>query len=317
MRKSILILILGLIPLFIVAQKVDNFVGFRYIKSDSYFRLTYENDYFASTDKNYTQGYNLEFVHPIFKKNPLNYFLLVPNNTEKKYGLTLEHIGFTPNKYELSEIQYDDRPFASAIMLKSFTIAKDTIHKNRFTSSLNLGIIGPAAFGKEMQVGIHEATGNIIPKGWHNQIKNDVVINYEIGFEKQLVNYQNIFTLQSNANLNLGTLFSNASIGLNANLGLINDSFNNSNKHFNLFFYAQPQLRVIGYDATLQGGLFNKNSTYTIYNKDIERFTAQYNYGIILKTRTLYFEYSRSAITREFSYGNSAKWGGVRIGFTF
>jgi len=31
----------------------------------------------------------------------------------------------------------------------------------------------------------------------------------------------------------------------------------------------------------------------------------------------LYFEYSRAAITREISTGSSAKYGGVKIGFTF
>jgi hypothetical protein len=300
-----------------MAQKIDNTIAFRDIKSDSYFRFNYENDYFGSTDKNYTQGYNLELVLPIFKKNPVNNLFLNFKDSNSKYGLSIEHIGYTPNKYELSEIQYDDRPFASAIMLKSFMISTDTIHKSRFTSSLNIGIIGPGAFGEEMQVGIHQATGNIIPKGWHNQIKNDAVINYEMGYEKQIIKYKKLFTLQTNANLKVGTLFTNASIGLNSTIGLITDAFSNSKNKFNLYFYTQPIVSVIGYDATLQGGLFNKKSTYTIQSKAIERFTAQYNYGFILKTRTLFFEYSRSAITKEYSFGNSAKWGGIRIGFTF
>jgi hypothetical protein len=74
---------------------------------------------------------------------------------------------------------------------------------------------------------------------------------------------------------------------------------------------------VIGYDATLQGGLFNDKSPYTIATRDIERFVGQHNYGIILQTRTLYFEYSRTMITREFNSQTSSKWGGIRIGFTF
>jgi hypothetical protein len=104
-------------------------VAFRTIKSDSYFRFNYENDYFASTDENYTQGYNLELVLPVFKKNPINYLFYKPENSAIKYGLALEHIGFTPYAYEKTEIQHNDRPFASAIMLKSFIIATDTIKK--------------------------------------------------------------------------------------------------------------------------------------------------------------------------------------------
>ena len=37
----------------------------------------------------------------------------------------------------------------------------------------------------------------------------------------------------------------------------------------------------------------------------------------VIKTKTLYFEYTRSAITKEFKSGSAAKWGGIRIGFTF
>jgi len=74
---------------------------------------------------------------------------------------------------------------------------------------------------------------------------------------------------------------------------------------------------VIGYDATLQGGLFNRKSVYNVSSNDIERFTATFNYGFVVQTKTLYFEYARSAITREFESGSSAKYGGIKIGFTF
>ncbi len=317
--NTIKLLLLIIVPNCLLAQKINNMASFRDIKSDTYFRFNYDNDYFSSTDKNYTQGYNFELVSPFLEKNPVNYLFYIPENTENKFGLSIEHIGFTPNNYKSTEIQYGDRPFAAAIMLKSFVISTNIEKKYRGYSSFNLGIIGPGAFGKEMQVAIHEATGNTIPQGWRNQIKNDVVLNYEIGLEKQLFRIGTLFSLQSDSNLKVGTLFTNASFGLNATIGLINSPFtSNSNKNkFQLYFYTQPIVNVIGYDATLQGGLFNRKSPYTIASSSIERFTAQHNYGMVLKTRTLYFEYSRSAITREFESGDSAKWGGIKIGFTF
>ena len=320
MRKfNIYLFILFILPNFILAQKIDNMASFRDIKSQTYFRFNYDNDYFAATDQNYTQGYNFELVSPFFKKNPLNFLFIKPSNSEYKYGLSIEHIGFTPNNIKSPNIQYGDRPFAASIMLKSFSIATDTIQKTRLVSSLNLGLIGSGAFGKEMQVAIHEATGNTIPKGWRNQIKNDVVLNYEINYEKQLIRYNNFFSLNSNSNLRVGTLFTNASVGLNAIIGIINSPFTsitNKNK-FQLYFYSQPVFTAVGYDATLQGGIFNNKSPYTISSRSIERFTAQYNYGIVLQTKTMYFEYSRSSITREYDLGRSANWGGIKIGFKF
>lgn len=308
-----------IIPHYLFAQKIDNMASFRDIKSDSYFRLNYDNDYFTSSDKNYTQGYNFELVTPFLANNPINKLFYIPKKTENKFGLSLEHIGFTPNRYQSPEIQFGDRPFAAAIMIKSFVISTNIEKKYRGYSSFNLGIIGPGAFGKEMQVAIHEATGNAIPLGWKNQIKNDLVLNYEIGLEKHLFRFKNFFALQSDTNLKLGTLFTNASFGFNATIGIINAPFasNQDKNGFQLYFYTQPAVNIIGYDATLQGGLFNKKSPYTIASSSISRLTAQHNYGLVLKTSTLYFEYSRSAITREFDSGGSAKWGGIKIGFTF
>ncbi len=301
------------------SQKIDNLVSFRDIKSERYFRFSYENDFFSATDKNYTQGYNLELVAPGLIENPINYLLFKPKNTETRYGISIEHIGFTPSDFASPDIQIGDRPFAAAIMIKSFKIDADTIASRRIAQSLILGLIGPGAFGKEMQVEIHKITGNKIPRGWDNQIKNDVVLNYRLDYEKQFYRYKNIFTLNGQSTLQLGTLFTNVSLGLNTSIGLLNNPFAQTKKHsnFQFYLYSQPIISAVAYDATLQGGLFNKDSPYTIASSDIGRLTAEFNYGIVLKTRTMYFEYARTAITREFSSGNSAKWGGFKIGFTF
>jgi len=301
------------------SQKIDHQILYRNIDAERYFRFNYENDFFAAADENYTQGYNLELVTPALERNPLNYLFFKPQNTVYKYGIAVEHIGFTPNNFVSSEIQIGDRPFAAAIMLKSFSTATNADKATRLSQSISLGLIGPGAFGKEMQVGIHKLTGNKIPRGWNNQIKNDVVVNYRIGYEKQLVEYRNIIVLRGNASLQLGTLFTNVSAGVNTSMGILKSPFakNKSKGNFQLYLYGQPLVSAIGYDATLQGGLFNNKSVYTIAAGELERFTAQFNYGIILKTRTLYFEYARTALTREFQTGNSAKWGGFKVGFTF
>ena len=308
-----------LCPMLFFGQKIDHTVSFRTIESDSYFRFNYDNDYFAATDENYTQGYNLELVLPSLSKNPINALFLKTENTSTVYGLAIEHIGFTPNNYASDEIQFGDRPFAAAIMLKSFKISTDTNKKSRITSSLSLGLMGPGAFDEEMQVGIHKVTGNKIPMGWQHQIRNDVVVNYDIDYEKQLLEYGDLMTLQAQFNVQFGTLFSNVSTGLNGTIGLINSAYSESDspKKFQVYVYSQAFATVVGYDATLQGGLFSKESPYTIASGDVERLKAQFNYGLIVKTKTLYFEYSRSAITKEFETGQSAKWGGIRIGFIF
>jgi hypothetical protein len=311
--------LLFLLPISLFAQKIDNTASYRNIESETYFRFHYDNDYFAASDENYTQGYSFEVVLKSLEKNPINHLFIKPKDVKSKYGLAIEHIGFTPDDYVSEAIQFGDRPFASAIMLKSFTMATDTIRKMRLSQAFSLGLIGPGAFGKEMQVGIHEATGNKVPGGWDNQIKNDVIINYRVDYEKQLYKYNNFFELNTNSTIQLGTLFTKASVGANMIIGKINSGFitPKTERKFQIYAYVEPRLSLVGYDATLQGGLFNNSSPYTISSDNIERLTAQFDFGLIIKTRTLYFEYTRSTITREFKTGSSAKWGGIRIGFTF
>ncbi len=301
----------------VFAQRIDNTASFRDVKSNNYFRFNYDNDYFTATDYYYTQGYNFELTSPWFRKNPLNPLFKKLKNSDQKYGLSIEHMGYTPTSISSDAILYGDRPFAAAIMLKSFLVSTDTIHKTRLASALSVGIIGPGAFGDEMQTGIHEAIGDEVPMGWQHQIKNDLLLNYEVSHEKQLLKYNNLIALNSNAKLHLGTVNTKASAGLTSTFGKINSPFTaikNKNR-FQIYGYLQGLVSVIGYDASLQGGLFNRESPYTINDSDIERFTFQTNFGVIMQYKALYLEYSRAELTKEFSTGKDHKWGGIKIGF--
>lgn len=313
------ILILFLLPTVLLSQKIDNLASFRDMRSESYFRFNYDNDFFAASDKNYTQGYSFEYANRSLAKNPVHSLFIKPKTSYFTYGLALEHIGYTPSDFVSPDIQIDDRPFAAAIYIKSFVIATDTISKSRLSQSLSLGIIGPGAFGKEMQTAIHKLIENKTPGGWDNQIQNDLVLNYKMGYEKQVFNFKDIANLQAIASLQLGTLFTNASFGFNATVGLIDNPFSRNGTHskFRFYAFAQPTVNVVGFDATLQGGIFTNDNPYTISSKNIERLTAQIDYGLILKYRKLYLEYTRTTITKEFTSGNTANWGGFKAGFLF
>lgn len=313
------ILILLVLPTVLLSQKIEHLASFRDMGSESYFRFNYENDFFAASDKNYTQGYSFEYANNVLEKNPINFIFIKPKANYFTYGLVLEHIGFTPSDFVSPDIQVDDRPFAAAIYLKSFTVVMDTIKKSRFTQSLSLGIIGPGAFGKEMQTTIHKLIENKTPGGWDNQIQNDVVINYKIGYEKQLLNYKNIVNLQAVTSFQLGTLFTNASVGFNTTIGLLDNPFsrNSTLSKFKFYAFVQPTVNIVGYDATLQGGIITNDNPYTISSKKLERLTAQVDYGLILKHKKVYLEYTRTSITKEFASGNSANWGGFKVGFLF
>jgi len=309
----------------VMAQAIDNMASFRMVNADRYVRLHYENDYFTSTDYYYTQGINLEIVNPAYRRFPLSRLLYKPKKSIHQYGISIEHNGYTPTSISNNDILYGDRPFAAALLLKTFSSSSNTERHRRITSSLSLGVIGPAAGGREMQTTIHRWIKDDAPLGWQHQIKNDVIVNYETAIEATFLQAGRHLIVNGLVGARAGTLNTRLSSGVTLFLGKLNSavtsvfsrktngSLANASKS-SIFFYAQPMVNAIVYDATLQGGWFNRTSPYTIPAGEIERLTFQGNYGLVLQHRSLYLEYSQSILTREFKTGLGHRWGGVRLG---
>ncbi|MGJ8661122.1 MAG: lipid A deacylase LpxR family protein [Bacteroidota bacterium] len=313
--RLVFVVLFTLSIVFCFGQKIDNSASCREMQSESYVRLHYENDLFMGQDENYTQGIFIEVVSPIFSKNPINKIFFRLKNDTRKEGIAIEHIVYTPYDYQTLEIQKGDRPFAAAALLQSFRISMSETSKQRIASHFSMGIMGPAAFGKEMQTGIHKLTGNAIPYGWRNQISNQFIVNYGIHYEKQLLRVNNNLGLYANSSVKLGNLFTNLNAGFTTTFGLINNPYESSStKKFLLYGYLQPLANLVGYDGTLQGRIISDKSIYTSSDKEINRLVGQVNYGLILQTKNVYFEFSGTYITSELKALGPAAWGGIKIG---
>jgi lipid A 3-O-deacylase len=307
-----------------LSQAIDNMASFRMFPAREYLRINYDNDYFTATDYYYTQGINFESVNDAYSKFFLNKLLAKTKDGTTQYGFALEHNGYTPTEITSDIILQGDRPFAAAIMLKSFVMNDHQVGRYRLTSSLSLGIIGPAAGGYEMQKQIHQWIHATTPHGWQYQIANDLVLNYEVGFEKNVLRIRDIFVFNGLASGRVGTLSTKGSAGIVMMFGSMNSKIQQAfggkggpfveEKKLRFHAYIQPLVNAIGYDATLQGGVFNHSSPYVISAGDVSRFTAQVNYGVVATFNAMYLEYYKSAITKEWETGTSHRWGGIRIG---
>ncbi|NOT75893.1 MAG: lipid A deacylase LpxR family protein [Cyclobacteriaceae bacterium] len=305
-------------------QTIDNMASFRMVDGNRYIRLNVDNDYFTATDDYYTAGINLEMVHPLFRKFPLTKILVAPQRYKTRSGISLEQNGYTPKSIEHDDILYGDRPFAATLQLKTFSMSVDSMRHQRITSSLSLGIIGQGAGGYGVQKALHELIHYTIPRGWQNQIHNDIIINYEFAFEKNLVHLNNKFLINGMMQARAGTLNTRLSSGFVMMIGKLNPSITRAfsesgisaipTKKFRFHVYLQPLMNIVGYDATLQGGFFNRDSPYTISQNDLTRITFQANYGFVLSFKSIYLEYFKSIISKEFVEGDFHRWGGVRIG---
>jgi hypothetical protein len=341
-----IVLSVFVLPYAVSAQAIDNTVSFRNINSDHYFRINYENDFFSGTDRDYTQGIYIEKIHPIIKKFPLTKLLWHPGNSRSIYGLAIEDDSYTPNHLDNPAILYGDRPYADALFLKTFLTAINASRRERISTMISTGVIGPAAGGEGMQKAIHHWINYIQPLGWHNQIGNDAVLNYQLNYERELFSEKNWLSLSAYNSLRLGTLSSRAATGLTLMAGNFHSPFENDSekpdpgkcdpgksdpdkgrpdkpagdnrgRKWQWYVYGQPLVNFVGYDATLQGGLFNHSSPYTLPGHDIERVTLGYKYGLILILKKLYLEYYQTGLTREFNTSVFHHTGGLQIGFAF
>jgi len=300
------------------AQLIDNSSTFRNISSNSYFRFHYDNDYFTKSDEYYSQGITLEYVHPSIKRFALSKLLWKPYTTAPQYGLTFNLFGYTPTTILSDSILYGDRPFNANISLKTFLIQADDVHHQQISTAFSIGVMGKAALGYDIQYNIHRWLKNPLPHGWQHQTKNDIIINYQLNYEKQLLAAGHNFLLNTTAEARAGTLNNKLSGGFNFMAGRFNKRFSpatNKKRKTEYYLYAQSRVNFVGYDASMQGGLFNRKSSYTIPSNDITRITFQADAGIIVNFKKMYLSYTQSLLTKEFKTGKYHRWGGISIGF--
>ena len=160
-----------------------------------------------------------------------------------------------------------DRPFAAYLYAGTNL---NLLYKNEsnLKISAQVGLVGPAALGREVQQIIHDTFGFYELNGWQYQIRNSFQVNLSAEYNKLLARASWI-DLTATGYGNLGTTFSGAGIGPMIRLGNFNQLFNSISTQsmatrnaqatlhpHELFAYYKPQYNYIAYDATVQGGLF-------------------------------------------------------------
>jgi hypothetical protein len=231
--------------------------------------------------------------------------------------MALNLFGYTPTSIASDSILYGDRPFNANISFKTFLIQVDEVHKQQLSTAFSIGVMGKAALGYDIQYNIHRWLKNPLPHGWQHQIKNDIILNYQLNYEKQLLAAGDNFLLNSTAEARVGTLNDKLSVGFNFMAGRFNKRFMPviKNPKAEYYLYGQGRANFIGYDASMQGGIFNRNSPYTITATDVTRLTLQADAGVIVNFKKLYLSYTQSFLTKEFRNGKYHRWGGFSIGF--
>ena len=141
------------------------------------FQLYIENDMWSGTDRYYTNGFKFGFGTDT---RTLADVLNAPSQSvlrELTSGEGCVQLGvffgqnmYTPRRIAVAGPQPNDRPWAAWLYVGG--VAQRVEEKKLQTVEIDLGMVGPAALGRQVQTEWHKLIGVDQPQGWANQIPN-------------------------------------------------------------------------------------------------------------------------------------------------
>jgi lipid A 3-O-deacylase len=138
--------------------------------------VEYENDLFAGQDRYYTSGVRMTRIAeartiPGWLESVARRFPGFDDAEALPYSLSIAHNIYTPADIVEPAFPPDDRPYAAWLHVQFGTGTIQPRGADRVR--VGLGIVGPAALGKQIQKGVHKAIDTDIPVGWETQLRNE------------------------------------------------------------------------------------------------------------------------------------------------
>ena len=298
------------------------------------FRLTIDNDFLnyrgRGTDRYYTNGLQMEYSYPQKERKFFGSTLLLRpwNDSVNLAHWKITQLMFTPDDISETEILYKNRPYAGALFVtRGFTTFSHALNLS-LHSEIDIGLIGPVSFAKNVQTWVHGVIRYNKPKGWDNQIKTDIVLNYNIDLDKQVINGKNF---QGNLKLasRAGTLFNDLSIGFGLKAGKLYSCLHgyqddcmifkkNKSANSEVYFFSRGQLKFVLGNSLLQGGFIHSfknggNDFYHIDEEDMKRIVSVYETGVVINKLKWGFLFSQNFISPEFNMARTQLFGRLSI----
>ena len=313
------------------------------------FSLYVENDLFAGTDRYYTSGVklgwssaNLENYSDTPYASPfLPLINLLPYINEKDYQKNLlfalgQNI-YTPDNTEAFGLVEGDRPYAGWLYLGVGVAWKNA--DVRHTLVLNVGVVGSWSYAQESQRLIHDLRGLDRPKGWNNQLHNELGVTavYQrawrwpkherrSGLDWEFIphtglalgNVQTYANLggELRAGLNLPDDFGTAAIGPAATTSTPVDGRQGAGRSrfdLGLYVFARADGRVVAHNIFLDGNTFGNSPSV-----DRKWFVADLSVGTALNYGNTKLAYALVYRTEEFTRQRQGQlFGTVSVNITF
>lgn len=118
-------------------------------------------------------------------------FLTLDEQKNHNAGISIYQMMFTPSDIEQDEPDYNDTPYAGALLASLFLFEWDADSYHEYT--FDFGVVGSASGAEEMQKFAHKVGPFNDPKGWDTQLDNQLMIGiaYEYGEKTWKGHYDN------------------------------------------------------------------------------------------------------------------------------
>ena len=209
-----------------------------------------ENDLFAGTDRNYTNGVALtlvsndipgqlrteclptpfrlhaqliKYVNPGFWVDADN--TAYTQNVVVKFGQSM----YTPEDYSRTDLIEDDRPYAgllyTGLSWNRRRHDSETGLETLDTREITLGVIGPWSLAEQSQNLVHDAIGSPRFLGWQHQLENEPA--FQLALDRKFRGYRGAgaiipgFSADSirSLGLRLGNIETSATLGIEGRIG--------------------------------------------------------------------------------------------------
>lgn len=246
------------------------------------FAFVIENDTFSGSDRFYTNGFLFAWRAPSY--DPPAWLaaltdrpsLLFPAGGTARWGLGFGQMMFTPEDTDARDPDPRDRPYAAwlygALKLHSYT------DRAIGTLELQLGVVGPAALGEQVQNTTHDLLNIDRALGWSAQIRNEPGVNLVLNRQWRVNGLPDAegrsFGLVPSIAASLGNVHTYAAAGLMLRYGTELEAdfgpprvrpvsagtvFFQPTGRFGWYAFAGVEGRAVAHDVTLDGNTWRES----------------------------------------------------------
>ncbi len=309
--------------------------------SDSFFSVQYENDLFSpdNKDRYYTSGLQLTMLKEEATPVWLGKIAELIPFYQKAKGInlvryTLAQKMFTPTDIQTPLLQINDRPYAGYLYFAA-TVISQINHSNNIDTGnqfeITLGVVGPSALAEQVQTFAHTLTKSPIPKGWHNQLKDEPAIGLNYSRFARILNpiSDNLyFGVNPQFSGTIGNVYTYASVGVmfrlgnnlrhdlsppNIRPGFLGSSYFQKSKTSSWYVYLGFEERFVLRNIFLDGNSFTKS-----YSVEKEPFISDTQYGITFIFDNVRISLSNMVRSKEFTTQQDVtKYGAINFTFRY